>query len=127
MSKVNNFLLFLAVSCNHPCIQENLSFPRVTIDTNIFLDLSRSNIAFLLDGVDPLNFGYVRRMIYNIIRMYTLSGSYVTIMVHGSRVYRVCNFAQIRKPADIKRLTMAIPKVANGVRKTGAALSQMVS
>ena len=47
-------------------------------------------------------------------------------MVYGSKVFRVSNFAQFRNADDIKKACMAMPKVANGVRKTGAALSAMV-
>ena len=65
-------------------------------------------------------------MVYNLIRMYSLSGTYVTIMVYGSKVFRVSNFAQCRNAADIKKLSMMMPKVANGQRKTGGALSSMV-
>ena len=57
---------------------------------------------------------------------FTISGTYVSIMVYGSKVFRVSNFAQFRNADDIKKACMAMPKVANGVRKTGAALSAMV-
>lgn len=56
----------------------------------------------------------------------TVIGTYVSIMVYGSKVFRVSNFAQFRTADDIKKACMAMPKVANGVRKTGAALSAMV-
>lgn len=47
-------------------------------------------------------------------------------MVYGSKVYRVSNFVQLRTPMDIRRLVMKMPKVANGARRTGAALQAMV-
>lgn len=40
----------------------------------LLTDLSRATIGFLVDGVDAANFGYTRRMVYNMIRMYSLSG-----------------------------------------------------
>lgn len=91
------------------------------------LDLGRANIGILVDGVEAQNFGFVRRMVYNLIRMYSLSGSYVTIIVYGSKPFRVANFVQLRNARDIKKLCLSMPKVANGVRKTGAALQSMVS
>jgi len=76
--------------------------------------------------VKALNFGYLRRFVYNIIRMYSLSGTSVTLMVYGSKVFRVSNFVQIRRPRDIQKLVMRMPKVSNGKRRTGAALRAMV-
>ncbi|XP_066921742.1 uncharacterized protein [Clytia hemisphaerica] len=89
--------------------------------------LGRANIGILVDGVGVPNFGYLRRFIYNIIRMYSLSGTYVNLMVYGTRQYRVANFVQLRNTKQIKRLVMKMPKVANGKRRTGAALQAMLN
>lgn len=81
----------------------------------------------MVDGVGVTNFGYLRRFVYNIIRMFTLSGTYVNIMVYGTRQYRVCNFVQVMSPRMIRTLVNRMPKVSNGKRRTGAALQSMVS
>lgn len=88
--------------------------------------LGKANIGILVDGVQAMNFGYIRRFVYNIIRMYSLSGTYVNLMVYGSKVFRVANFDQIRSPEDIKNLVKKMPKVSNGKRRTGAALQTML-
>ena len=92
----------------------------------ISIDLGRANVGILVDGVGVSNFGYLRRFVYNIIRMFTLSGTYVNIMVYGNRQYRVGNFVQVISPAMIRKLVMGMPKVAGGKRRTGAALQSMV-
>ena len=88
--------------------------------------MSRANIGILVDGVDIAKFGFFRRMVYNIIRMYSLSGTYINIMVYGSEVFQVVNFAQFRSADDLKKVCSSMPKVANGVRSTGNALKTMV-
>ena len=89
--------------------------------------MSRANVGIMVDGVGVANFGYLRRFVYNIIRIFTLSGTYVNLMVYGTRQYRVANFVQVMSPRMIRGLVNRMPKVSNGKRRTGAALQSMVS
>ncbi|XP_066921740.1 uncharacterized protein [Clytia hemisphaerica] len=89
--------------------------------------IGRANIAFLIDGTVAVDFGAVRRFIYNIIRLFSLSDTSININVYGSQVYRVCNFEQFRNGDEIKDVLRKMPKVLNGVRNTGAALKSILS
>lgn len=78
------------------------------------LVLARANVAILVDSGSLVDFGYVRHCVYNIIRMFALSGSYFSVISYSSSIYRVCNFVQFKKPDDIKAMAEKIPKSASG-------------
>ena len=66
-------------------------------------------------------------MTYNIIRLFSLSGTYVTVVVYGKTQYRVANFVAVRNKKDIQKMCEGIPKIANGERQTGKALLYMAN
>ena len=85
--------------------------------------LNKANIAILVEGFFPKNLGYIRRFIYNIIRFFSLSGTYVTLMDYGDAQYRVANWVQLRDGADVRRLVRKLPKSNKPARRTGLALT----
>eukprot|EP00794_Sanderia_malayensis_P016668 gene16668-18360_t len=88
--------------------------------------LARANVGILVEAISLENFGYIRHLIYNIIRMFALSGSYFSIVSYGTGQYRVSNFAQFTTEASIKSMAGKIPKGTSGQALTGKALSYMI-
>lgn len=93
--------------------------------TNYFVSFSvvnKANVAFLVEGFFPKNLGYIRKFIYNIIRTFKLSGTYITLMDYGDAQYRVANWVMLRNGADVRRLVRKLPKSNRPARRTGLAL-----
>lgn len=84
--------------------------------------VNKANIAFLVEGFFPKNLGYIRRFIYNIIRTFKLSGTYVTLMDYGDAQYRVANWVQLKNGAEVRKLVRKLPKSNRPARRTGLAL-----
>ena len=86
------------------------------------LVVNPANVAFLVEGFFPDNLGYVRRFVYNIIRTFKLSGTYVTLMDYGDAQYRVGNWVLLKSGADVRNLVRKLPKSSRPARRTGLAL-----
>ena len=84
--------------------------------------VNKANVAFLVEGFFPKNLGYIRKFIYNIIRTFKLSGTYITLMDYGDAQYRVANWVQLKNGADVRKLVRKLPKSNRPARRTGLAL-----
>ena len=89
--------------------------------------VNSANIAFLVEGFFKSNFQYVLSFIYNIIRFFSLSGTYVTVMDYGDNTYRAAHWVQLKNGEDVRKLCASIPKSRKPVRKTGMALQSMLA
>ena len=104
-------------------IHRFLSFSAFLINSSFsILAVNSANVAFLVEGFFPDNLGYVRKFIYNIIRTFKLSGTYVTLMDYGDAQYRVANWVQLKNGADVRNLVRKLPKSSRPSRRTGLAL-----
>ena len=65
-------------------------------------------------------------MVYNIIRFFSLSGTYVSIIDFGDAQYRVSNWMMLRNGAQARRLVNRIPKSKKRFRKVGAGLKAVL-
>ena len=90
------------------------------------LVMNKANIAFLVEGFFMKNFNYIRHLIYNIIRFFALSGTYVTAIDFGDAQYRVSNWVMLRNGGQVRRLVNRIPKSKKRFRKTGSALKAVL-
>ena len=79
-----------------------------------FSDLATANVGILVESVSLVDFGYIRHLVYNIMRMFALSGSYFSVVSYGTSRFRLTNFVQFRSEADIKKMVLQIPKEASG-------------
>ena len=94
----------------------------LTIFLFFFAVVNKANVAFLVEGFFPKNLGYIRKFIYNIIRTFSLAGTYVTLMDYGDAQYRVANWVQLRNGAEVRKLVRKLPKSNRPARRTGLAL-----
>ncbi|XP_065051247.1 uncharacterized protein LOC135680930 isoform X2 [Rhopilema esculentum] len=88
--------------------------------------LNKANIAFVIEGFFLKNLNYIRHMVYNIIRFFSLSGTYVSIIDFGDAQYRVGNWMMLRNGAQARRLVNRIPKSKKRFRKVGAGLKAVL-
>ena len=65
-------------------------------------------------------------MVYNIIRFFSLSGTYVSIIDFGDAQYRVSNWMMLRNGGQVRRLVNRIPKSKKRFRKTGSGLKAVL-
>ena len=67
-----------------------------------FLGVGKANLAFVIDGSNAELITFLQHYVFNIIRMFKLQETFVTIMVYGRDQYRVASWIWFADPGQIQ-------------------------
>ncbi|XP_065674605.1 uncharacterized protein LOC100200905 isoform X5 [Hydra vulgaris] len=90
--------------------------------------VSRANVGILVDGtIEEEYFDTIRRLVYNIMKCYSLAGTHFNVASYATSIYEITSFRQYRSGYDIKKFAKIIPKLYFGKRNTGGAMWAMLN
>ncbi|XP_047146738.1 uncharacterized protein LOC100200905 isoform X2 [Hydra vulgaris] len=90
--------------------------------------ISQANVGILVDGtIEEEYFDTIRRLVYNIMKCYSLAGTHFNVASYATSTYETTSFRQYRSGNDIKKFAKIIPKLYFGKRNTGGAMWAMLN